>query len=43
MALLPQGSIDYLVQAMPKAQVDGLQEEAFNYDHYLSNVSDGQR
>ncbi|UZJ56823.1 hypothetical protein CBS101457_006143 [Exobasidium rhododendri] len=39
MALLPQVSIEYLTQAMPKAQVDGLLEEAFDYDHYLSSVS----
>lgn len=39
MALLPQGSIEYLVQAMPKAQINGLQEEAYDYDAYLGNVS----
>ncbi|PWN31769.1 uncharacterized protein FA14DRAFT_151224 [Meira miltonrushii] len=38
MALLPQGSIDYLVQAMPAAQVDGLQETAYDYERYLGNL-----
>lgn len=38
MALLPQGSIDYLVQAMPAAQVDGLQENAYDYERYLGNL-----
>lgn len=38
MALLPQGSIDYLVQAMPAAQVDGLQENAYDYERYLGSL-----
>lgn len=38
MALLPQGSIEYLVQAMPKASVDGT-DDAFDYEAYLSKVS----
>lgn len=39
MALLPQGSIEYLLQAMPQANVDGLQEPAYDYEQYLSSVS----
>lgn len=38
-ALLPQESIDYLTQAMPQTQIDGLEEDAFDYDSYLTNVS----
>ena len=38
MALLPQGSIDYLIQAMPLAQMEGVPEQAYDYDQYLGNV-----
>jgi Ca2+-binding EF-hand superfamily protein len=38
MALLPQGSIDYLVQAMPRAHVDGQQEPAYDYEQYLGSL-----
>ncbi|PWN93150.1 hypothetical protein FA10DRAFT_263846 [Acaromyces ingoldii] len=37
-ALLPQESIDYLTQAMPQTQIDGLEEDAFDYDSYLTNL-----
>lgn len=40
MALLPQGSIDYLIQAMPRSQMEGLAEEAYDYDSYLGKVSE---
>lgn len=39
MALLPQGSIDYLLQAMPRSQMEGIPEEAYDYDSYLGKVS----
>lgn len=40
MALLPQGSIDYLIQAMPRSRLEGLVEEAYDYDSYLGKVSE---
>lgn len=39
MALLPQGSIDYLKQAMPSTHIDGLTEPAYDYEQYLGTVS----
>jgi hypothetical protein len=39
MALLPQGSIDYLLQAMPRSRMEGIPEDAYDYDSYLGKVS----
>lgn len=39
LALLPQGSIDYLKAAMPKAQAEGVEEAVYDYEGYLTGVS----
>ncbi|PWN52989.1 hypothetical protein IE53DRAFT_384549 [Violaceomyces palustris] len=38
LALLPQGSIDYLKAAMPKARVENVEEEVYDYENYLSGL-----
>ncbi|KAE8222967.1 hypothetical protein CF319_g3917 [Tilletia indica] len=38
LALLPQGSIDYFKECMPKAEVDGLDGLAYDYEGYLAGL-----
>lgn len=39
MASLSQKSIDYLTQCMPRTTVDGVEEEVYDYQAYLEDVS----
>lgn len=38
LALLPQGSIEYLKAAMPQASAEGLAEPIYDYEGYLTNL-----
>ncbi|KAK0546612.1 alpha-actinin [Tilletia horrida] len=38
LAMLPQGSVDYLKECMPKAAVEGLNEPAYDYEGYLATL-----
>ena len=39
MAILPQKSIDYLTECMPKTRVDGVEEGVYDYTAYIEEVS----
>lgn len=38
LALLPQGSIDYLKAAMPQVQVEGVEDAVYDYEGYLTGL-----
>ncbi|KAN0064329.1 alpha-actinin [Thecaphora frezii] len=38
LALLPQGSIDYLKAAMPEGRVEGVEEPVYDYEGYLTGL-----
>ncbi|EST09277.1 EF-hand, Ca insensitive [Kalmanozyma brasiliensis GHG001] len=38
LALLPQGSIDYLKSAMPQVQVEGVEDAVYDYEGYLTGL-----